>query len=1620
MAVVLKINPGFDASYPWREIGTGDAVVSMTPLEYYLAPADKGGEPPGRWAGRGLAVLGFTAGAVIDRKVFEPLFGQHTDPRDPSAKTRLGRAPQQFASEEHIYRELVAAEPHASEARTAELRTLARAQTRRAVPFWDITMSVSKSITLFYGGLLAKAEDARQAGDSAEAGRLDGQAAMVWAAIMKGNAAALEYLQDEAGLTRTGYHRGTGAETLAELGKWEHARNWVIGSFRQHTSRTGDPQLHVHNLVLAKVLTERDGIWRKLDSKALYRFQGAAAAIAAAEMETALTRYFDLAWVQRRDGHGREIAGISQELMDAFSSRRQTIVGEARQIADQRERERGRRPDARQMYSIQRDVALRTRPPKAEAPLDLREKLHEWEATAREHDLGELAAIPDAVAEASQQARERELPSEDRERERGLPDAVLQVARSIASEFARKRGHAPDLAALARMEQFASFVTRRGADRRPADAALLLRAWETQEQREAQAQHQMRREIGRAQARAGAERTEEKENERALEREQERLRVVACPVRRHRTLTGDEARQVMAEAVASVQGKMSTWTKADLIRHIGEALPAGAMADRAALEALALRAIGGAAGAHVALLSAPEWPRVPNCLRRSDGESMFRPHGAERYASQAQLTLEEQLLVQAQGPFAPSLGPDIAAQLLGADRERLEAQLRPGATTTAAAMTETTGSGLRMDQAAAAYFLLTSQRRAEVMIGPPGTGKTRTAVEIARIWAAAGMGPAVALTTSSNARNVIREEADRHSVALEAYNTAEWLGHTRQEREARRPIGLSPRSMLILDEASMMALADLAAVMRRAAEHGVKMVVTGDPMQLQAVESGGGMAMLARRLGHVQLSEAGRFRNTWESEASLRLRDGEATVLSQYREHGRLHAGYAEDVLEDAARAYLYDRLSGRDTLLMVGTDVMAAELARRVRDDLVSWGIVCDGPPVTLRDGVCASAGDWIMARRNANRIEAGEQGRSLVNRDILRIVNAQAGVAGMSVQVERLTGRDPATGQEKWSAPFLLSPAYLRDDTQLAYAVTFHAAEGQTVDSGIAVFTGEEDRHAVNVALTRGRDRNEAWVIGGWRVADPAPGTRPAAELARHDWLIQERSGLATSGDLRQSGRELVTAEEVLGKCLARNGQQLSATDTREAEWSDADRLDVLGVQWQHVTRESSRRRYEAAIRETLTDEQAREVMDDAAATWLWRAMREAEAAGLEGPATLRRAVAAGQLADAESVAKVIDWRIRQQINGMSALAARPWEEQVTQTGDPDLDRYWRELADAMADRQRRLGEHAAEHPPVWAQTLGPLPDHPVDRAEWEHKAGLVAKYREMWGYAHPYEPIGARPGQHSPDAHGDWQAAAEALGYSPGDLRGHSDGQLWAWRSVFAREMTWAPLYKGADLATVRGEIRRTQVEADRARRNAQAAATDEARLRLKDRAATLARWEQMTRELEARLSQAQAGYDAWETATGPSRERAVAADAELRRRYPDQYIEPLRAASSSPQPEPAEQQPEPAVPGPEPSASPDLGPHADRIDRVAAQLREISDRLDQTAMRRAEEAGQKAAEITSLQMEPEDPEAAPVAAWKSELEARRRDAVRHEPMPRVPHAEAVAAQAEAGIPEREAAD
>ena len=79
-----------------------------------------------------------------------------------------------------------------------------------------------------------------------------------------------------------------------------------------------------------------------------------------------------------------------------------------------------------------------------------------------------------------------------------------------------------------------------------------------------------------------------------------------------------------------------------------------------------------------------------------------------------------------------------------------------------------------------------------------------------------------------------------------------------------------------------------------------KVIVAGDTEQPQAVDNGGGMSLLAHRLGYVRLMEPVRFSAGWERTASLRLRDGDSTVLDDYYRHDRITGGDPELMTEAA------------------------------------------------------------------------------------------------------------------------------------------------------------------------------------------------------------------------------------------------------------------------------------------------------------------------------------------------------------------------------------------------------------------------------------------------------------------------------------------------------------------------------------------------------------------------------------------------------------------------------------------------------------------------------------------------------------------------------------------------
>lgn len=227
------------------------------------------------------------------------------------------------------------------------------------------------------------------------------------------------------------------------------------------------------------------------------------------------------------------------------------------------------------------------------------------------------------------------------------------------------------------------------------------------------------------------------------------------------------------------------------------------------------------------------------------------------------------------------------------------------------------------------------------------------------------------------------------------------------------------------------------------------------------------------------------------------------------------------------------------------------------------------------------------------------------------------------------------------------------------------------------------------------------------------------------------------------------------------------------------------------------------------------------------------------------------------------------------------------------------WTPTLPARSLSPDRIGEHLAGYPPSWAErTLGPVPDHPLDRLEWQRRAADIGAYRELYGYEHPADPIGAEPTGDSPDKRAAWQAAFIALGPVDGvDLRGRSDGSLLQLHATYETETAWAPRHVGRELRHIRVGADNAGLAAIRAQAE-ERVARQRGQHDLARRHGELARsWRAMEtfyRQQEGELEQTMQVRQDWEQATEQSRRLALAADSELRRRHPERRLDPLRSA------------------------------------------------------------------------------------------------------------------------------
>ena len=382
--------------------------------------------------------------------------------------------------------------------------------------------------------------------------------------------------------------------------------------------------------------------------------------------------------------------------------------------------------------------------------------------------------------------------------------------------------------------------------------------------------------------------------------------------------------------------------------------------------------------------------------------------------------------------------------------------------------------------------------------------------------------------------------------------------------------------------------------------------------------------------------------------------------------------------------------------------------------------------------------------------------------------------------------------------------------------------------------------------------------------------------------------------------SATRALAGADVQVTLVDRDGEQRSATQARNQALADADHMAILYAIWAAETTPARDQRYRDLLESVLPPGDRREPSQ---AKWLWRTLRGAELASQDPGQVLAAAIGERDLAGARDLAAVIDACLRYRLGFLVPRPPGPFSLQVPEIADPERRAYVTQIAALMDARKDRIGEYAAEHAPPWAVTaLGQVPEDPLDRLDWQRRAAAIGAWRELSGYQHPAEPIGPEPVAAAPDLRATWHEAFAALGPADGpDVRGMPDGMLLHLRDTYTIETAWAPKWVGDELHQVRAaawDARLTGLRASAEAAAAQQRGEHHKAARKQELADSYQALNDAYRQRETVFAATMADRDDWEKATVQQRHLAVAADAELRRRHPDEHYPPVRSAEPEP--------------------------------------------------------------------------------------------------------------------------
>lgn len=367
-------------------------------------------------------------------------------------------------------------------------------------------------------------------------------------------------------------------------------------------------------------------------------------------------------------------------------------------------------------------------------------------------------------------------------------------------------------------------------------------------------------------------------------------------------------------------------------------------------------------------------------------------------------------------------------------------------------------AGLDVLQADAARAVAGDDRLV-LVVGPAGTGKTTALARAVADLQATGRA-VLGIAPTAKAAHVLATETHMPATTM-AKLLHEWSRPTGPDPALALPAGTT----VVCDEAGMAGTPSLDRLVSLAESQRWRLVLVGDPRQLQAVGRGGMFDELCRTARRHELAAVHRFHHTWEQTATLQLRRGDPTVIDTYLQHGRVSAGGLHQQLDAIADARTRHTIEGRRVAVTAETNDHVDALNTAIQDRCRQAGLADPKRVVPVAGTETAGAGDLVVTRRNDRGLRT-DHGDPVRNRDLWR---TDAVHPDGALTVSRVDG--PGTVR--------LPADYVRSHVRLGYAATAHGHQGDTTDISYTLVSAATTHPGLYVGATRGRHENHLCVI-------------------------------------------------------------------------------------------------------------------------------------------------------------------------------------------------------------------------------------------------------------------------------------------------------------------------------------------------------------------------------------------------------------------------------------------------------------------------------------------------------------------------------------------------------------